>query len=45
MTGTEFTSTVDAVSRPTLFDARRGLYYPKPVLRGWLHLVWFGLRW
>ena len=41
MIGTEFTSTVGAASRPTLFDARRGLYYPKPVLRGWLHLVWF----
>ena len=41
MTGTEFTSMVGAVSRPTLFDARRGVYYPKPVLRGWLHLVWF----
>ena len=41
MTDTEFASTVGAVSRPTLFDARRGLYYPKPVLRGWLHLLWF----
>jgi len=25
-----------------LYDARRGLYYARPVLRGWLHLVWFG---
>jgi hemolysin III len=25
------------------FDARRGIYYARPVLRGWLHLVWFGL--
>jgi hemolysin III len=24
------------------FDARRGIYYARPVLRGWLHLVWFG---
>ena len=24
-----------------LFDARRGIYYTKPVLRGWLHLLWF----
>jgi hemolysin III len=24
-----------------LYDARRGVYYAKPVLRGWLHLVWF----
>jgi hemolysin III len=25
-----------------LYDSRRGIYYIKPVLRGWLHLVWFG---
>jgi hemolysin III len=25
-----------------LYDARRGVYYTKPVLRGWLHLTWFG---
>jgi hemolysin III len=24
-----------------LYDVRRGVYYTKPVLRGWLHLVWF----
>lgn len=24
------------------YDARRGIYYTKPALRGWLHLVWFG---
>ncbi len=24
-----------------LYDARRDVYYTKPVLRGWLHLVWF----
>ena len=24
------------------FDARRGVYYAKPVLRGWLHLLCFG---
>jgi hemolysin III len=24
------------------YDSRRGVYYAKPVLRGWLHLVWFG---
>lgn len=24
------------------FDSRRGVHYPKPVLRGWLHLLWFG---
>jgi hemolysin III len=24
-----------------LYDTRRGVYYVKPVLRGWLHLLWF----
>jgi hemolysin III len=24
------------------YDARRGVYYTKPALRGWLHLLWFG---
>jgi hemolysin III len=24
-----------------LYDARRGVWYVKPLLRGWLHLVWF----
>jgi hemolysin III len=24
-----------------LYDARRRVYYVKPVLRGWLHLLWF----
>ena len=23
------------------YDSRRGRYYVKPVLRGWLHLLWF----
>jgi hemolysin III len=23
------------------YDTRRGIYYTKPVLRGWLHLLWF----
>jgi len=23
------------------YDARRGIYYTKPVMRGWLHLLWF----
>jgi hemolysin III len=27
---------------PTLlYDSRRGVHYEKPLLRGWLHLVWF----
>jgi predicted membrane channel-forming protein YqfA (hemolysin III family) len=25
-----------------LYDVRRGVYYTKPVMRGWLHLLWFG---
>ena len=25
------------------YDSLRGVYYVKPVLRGWLHLVWFGM--
>jgi hemolysin III len=24
------------------FDARRGVYYARPMLRGWLHTAWFG---
>ena len=30
-------------SAAVFFDARRGIYYARPVLRGWLHVVWFGL--
>jgi hemolysin III len=26
---------------PLLYDARRGVYYAKPALRGWLHLLFF----
>jgi hemolysin III len=25
----------------TLYDTRRGAYYAKPAMRGWLHLLWF----
>lgn len=25
-----------------LYDARRDVYYAKPVWRGWLHVLWFG---
>jgi hemolysin III len=34
----------DSAAEPpagTCYDARRDVYYAKPVLRGWLHLVWF----
>jgi hypothetical protein len=26
-----------------LYHARRRVYYTKPALRGWLHLLWFGV--
>jgi hemolysin III len=37
---------VPAASSPpspagALYDSRRGVYYVKPALRGWLHLLWF----
>jgi hemolysin III len=38
-------STPEAPRPPTagtLYDSRRGVYYTKPILRGWLHLIWFG---
>ncbi|WP_409331571.1 hypothetical protein [Trujillonella humicola] len=25
-----------------LYDSRRDIHYTEPLLRGWLHLVWFG---
>jgi hemolysin III len=28
-------------SANALYDARRNVFYVKPVLRGWLHLLWF----
>jgi hemolysin III len=37
-------STSGPVAAPEIaafYDARRGVYYTKPVLRGWLHLLWF----
>jgi hemolysin III len=36
-------STAEAPAAPVmgLYDARRGVYYTKPLLRGWLHLLWF----
>ena len=32
-----------AAAAGAAYDARRGVYYVKPVLRGWLHLLWFGV--
>jgi hemolysin III len=34
------TATTSPAPQP-LYDARRGVYYTKPVLRGWLHLLFF----
>jgi hemolysin III len=36
-------STAEAPAVGALYDARRGVYYTKPLLRGWLHLLWFEL--
>jgi hemolysin III len=27
---------------PDLYDAKRAVFYAKPTMRGWLHLLWFG---
>ena len=40
--GTAMDSAPAAPVADALYDARRGVYYTKPVLRGWLHLIWFG---
>jgi hemolysin III len=42
---TSFTGPVQTSAPPpanALYDSRRGIYYQKPLLRGWLHLLWFG---
>ena len=31
----------DAPAVGWFYDARRGVHYTKPVMRGWLHLLWF----
>ena len=33
---------VSALPAGALYDARRGVHYIKPVLRGWLHMLWLG---
>lgn len=33
---------LDPVGPGLLYDARRGVYYARPVLRGWLHLLFLG---
>jgi hemolysin III len=39
VTATDPTAEVPAAE--AFYDARRGVYYAKPALRGWLHLLWF----
>jgi len=41
-----FMDSTPAAPQPTsaadaLYDARRGIYYAKPALRGWMHVIWF----
>jgi hemolysin III len=43
MTGTGPASAQPGLLRKgVLFDTRRGFYYARPALRGWLHVGWFG---
>ena len=41
MTATD--STAEPLAAGAFYDARRGVYYTKPALRGWLHVLWFGV--
>ena len=41
-TVTATTPTPASTAADRFYDARRGIYYTKPVMRGWLHLLWFG---
>ena len=41
MTLTGSTPGVPPQTAGLLYDAGRGVYYTRPALRGWLHLVWF----
>jgi hemolysin III len=34
-------STVSTAAAEAFYDARRDVFYTKPALRGWLHLLWF----
>ena len=38
---TAMDSTAEPPAAEAFYDARRGVYYTKPVWRGWLHLLWF----
>ncbi len=41
MTGTDSMDTTAPRSAPGLYDSGRNLIYVKPLLRGWMHLLWF----
>jgi hemolysin III len=41
MAGADQASRSAAAPSTVLYDSRRGVHYTKPLLRGWLHLVWF----
>jgi len=36
-------STAEPPTAEAFYDARRDVYYTKPALRGWLHLLWFAV--
>src|SRR2546430_7164428 len=36
-------STAEPPAAEAFYDARRDVHYTKPALRGWLHLLWFGV--
>jgi hemolysin III len=38
---TAIDSTAEPPAAEAFYDARRDVYYIKPALRGWLHLLWF----
>ena len=38
---TAMDSTAEPPTAEAFYDARRDIYYTKPALRGWLHLLWF----
>jgi hemolysin III len=41
MTAMDSAPTAPRPPTTLLYDAQRGVHYSKPVLRGWLHLLWF----
>jgi len=41
MTAQQTPASPASESYQLLYDSRRAVHYPKPVWRGWLHLVWF----